>query len=112
MVCTGTTVDVGAPSTFQLNKPVYNSSGRFFVVRDAGGLYAVTAICTHEGAICTISGADFRCPRHAALFTFDGSIVSGPVTRALQHYSMCTLPSGNVAVDKTMVVAKTDRLDA
>lgn len=108
---TGAT-DVGAPSTFILNKPVYTSSGRFFVVRDAGGLFAVTALCTHEGAVCTISGSDYRCPRHGALFTFDGTIVSGPVSTPLKHYSMCTLANGHVGVDTTKVVAKTVRLNA
>jgi nitrite reductase/ring-hydroxylating ferredoxin subunit len=105
-------IDVGAPSTFLTNKPVYNSTGRFFVVRDAGGLFAVTARCTHEGAICAVSGSDYRCPRHGALFTFDGTIVSGPVVTPLQHYAMCTLPSGNVGVDTTKTVAKSVRLVA
>jgi nitrite reductase/ring-hydroxylating ferredoxin subunit len=112
MVCSTGVTDVGAPSTFQLNKPVYNSTGKFFVVRDSAGLFALTALCTHEGVACAVSGSNFRCPRHAALFTFDGSVVSGPVTRALQHYSMCTLANGNVGVDKTKVVAKTERLNA
>src|ERR1041385_4020886 len=47
-------LDVGAASTFITDKPIYNSTGRFFVVRDTMGLYAVSAKCTHEGAICTL----------------------------------------------------------
>lgn len=105
-------IDVGAPSTFLTNKPIYNSTGRFFVVRDAGGLFAVTAVCTHEGAICAVSGSDYLCPRHGATFKFDGTIISGPVSVPLQHYSMCTLANGHVAVDKTKTVAKTVRLVA
>ncbi len=106
---TGAT-DVGAPSTFAMNMPVYFSTGKFFVVRDAGGLYALTSACTHEGAICVVSGQDFRCPRHNALFTFNGAIVSGPVSKPLKHYAMCMLPNGHVGVTTGTVVAATTRL--
>ncbi len=37
---TGAT-DAGAPSSITTNSPVYHSTGKFFVVRDSGGLYAV-----------------------------------------------------------------------
>ena len=106
---TGAT-DVGAPSAFAMNTPVYISSGKFFVVRDAGGLYALTSLCTHEGAACVVSGQDFRCPRHGALFTFNGAIVSGPVTKPLKHYAMCMLANGHVGVTTATTVAATTRL--
>src|ERR1700729_3245543 len=44
---TGAT-DVGAPTVFVTNTPVYFSTGKYFVIRDSGGLYAMTAVCTHE----------------------------------------------------------------
>lgn len=104
--------DVGAPSTFVLDKPVYFSTGRYFVVRDSSGIYAVTALCTHEGAVCTLTTGQYRCPRHGALFKYDGTIVSGPVSQPLKHYSACLLANGHVGVDTTKVVAKTVRLNA
>ena len=110
--CSGTATDVGAPSTFVLNTPVYFSSGKFFVVRDSSGLYALTALCTHEGAVTDVQSGHFYCPRHGATFTFNGAIISGPVNRPLVHYSMCTLPSGHVGVVTTMQVAATTRLAA
>ena len=109
--CGSGAIDVGAPSTFVTDKPIYNSSG-FFVNRDAGGIYAVSAKCTHEGAICTLITGEYRCPRHGALFKYDGTIVSGPVSSPLTHYSACLLANGHVGVDKTKVVAKTVRLNA
>jgi nitrite reductase/ring-hydroxylating ferredoxin subunit len=105
-------IDVGAPSAFLTDKPIYNSAGGFFINRDAGGIYAVSAKCTHEGAICTIITNEYRCPRHAALFKYDGSIVSGPVSQPLKHYSACLLANGHVGVDKTKVVAASVRLNA
>ena len=107
--CSGTATDVGEPTVFVSDTPVYFSSGKFFVVRDAGGLYAVTAVCTHEGAICAVSSGDYRCPRHGALFQYDGTIISGPVSRELAHYSMCLLSNGHAGVTTT-TCAKTQRL--
>lgn len=104
--------DVGAPSTFQNGAATYFSGSRFFVVRDAGGLYALTARCTHEGAVCTTQSGHFYCPRHGATFAIDGSPTSGPVITGLVHYAMCTLANGHVGVILSQTVAKTDRLDA
>jgi nitrite reductase/ring-hydroxylating ferredoxin subunit len=111
-VCTGTPTDVGPPSMFAASTPVYFSSLRFFVVRDAAGIYALTARCTHEGVTCAVSSGKFRCPRHGALFTFDGAVVSGPVSKPLVHYATCLLPNGNVGVSTAMVVASNVRLVA
>jgi nitrite reductase/ring-hydroxylating ferredoxin subunit len=108
---TGVT-DVGAPSTFVAGTPKYFSAGNFFVVRDAGGLYALTARCTHEGATCVVQSSQFYCPRHAAKFDFNGGVVSGPVFTALKHYALCLMSNGHVGVITSMVVAKTVRLVA
>lgn len=111
-VCTGTPLDVGAPSAFALNTPVYFATGKFFVVRDAGGVYAVSASCTHEGVTCAVSGTNIRCPRHNAKFTFNGAIVSGPVNKPLVHYSMCTMPNGHLGVTTSSQVPASTRLAA
>lgn len=112
MVCSGTAADVGLASAFTLNTPVYFSTGKFFVVRDSGGFYALTAACTHEGAVCAVSGTRFRCPRHGALFTFAGGIISGPVSQPLKHYAMCTLANGHLGVMTGSVVTPATRLVA
>lgn len=110
-MCSANVADVGDPSIFQLNTPVLFSSKNFFVVRDAGGLYALSSRCTHEQAQCGVSSGRFRCPRHGALFTFDGAIISGPVNRPLVHYPMCLMSSGHVGVDTSRTTTTTDRLD-
>lgn len=108
--CMPGATDVGAPGSFAMNTPVFFSSPtKLFVVRDGGGLYALTALCTHEGATNAVSNGNFRCPRHNALFTLNGAIISGPVNKALKHYALCVLPNGNVGVTTTVVPA-TDRL--
>src|SRR5437762_3350292 len=47
--CPSGAVDVGAPSNFVAGMPVFIASANLFVVRDGGGLYALTAKCTHAG---------------------------------------------------------------
>src|SRR5215470_3683501 len=39
-MCVGAATDVGPASSFTTGTPKYFSTGKFFVVRDAGGLYA------------------------------------------------------------------------
>ena len=116
--CTTSATDVGAPSTFALNTPVFVASGKFFVVRDSGGLYAMTSLCTHEGAAtcigttsgCSTSGSQLFCPRHGAVFKFDGTVVRGPAVTPLAHFAMCLLPNGHVGVTPAVRVAATTRL--
>ena len=109
--CTGSATDVGAPSSYSSGgTPKLYSSGRFFVVRDAGGLYAVSSICTHEGAQNGVSSGHFRCPRHGATFTYNGDIISGPVSRGLVHYAMCILSNGNAGVMTGQQANQSDRL--
>lgn len=109
VACTTTSVDVGAAATFAMNAPVYNASAKAFVVRDAQGLFAVSAKCTHEGQILIVQNGYLYCTRHGAKFKYDGTIVSGPVTKALAHFAMCD--SGNdVAVEPSVTVATSQRL--
>lgn len=109
--CAASPRDVGAPATFAANTATLFAT--FFVVRDAGGLYAVSSQCTHRtGVTVAVSSGKFRCPRHGAIFNYDGSIVSGPVSRVLVHYAVCRLPNGNVGVSVAQTVATTVRLVA
>lgn len=108
---TGAT-DVGDPTTFVANTPVYFSSGNFFVVRDSGGLYALTAVCTHSGYTVTAEPTQFHCKLHDATFDFDGNVTHGPAFLPLVHYAMCTLANGHVGVIKSQLVSQGQRLAA
>jgi len=105
-------LDVGAPATFMLNMPVYFAAGFLFVVRDASGLYALTARCPHQGFTTMVEGSFFVCPRHGSEFSFDGAVLTGPAAAPLVHYAMCTLGNGNVGVLTSQVVSESVRLDA
>jgi len=108
-MCPSTAKDTGKmPSAFAAGKPVYLASAFAFVVRDAGGLYALTAVCTHQGCTCTASGNGFYCPCHGATFDLSGNVTLGPARLPLKHYALCITGNGTVAIDtKTTVAAST-----
>ena len=103
------------------------------VVRDAMGLYALSAICTH--ACCTValcgagdtcsspllsprdcadasrgsissSGPAFLCPCHGSLFSADGKVTQGPARIALPSVFMRV--SGNDVLVDLSVAAPLD----
>jgi Rieske Fe-S protein len=110
--CGTQNVDVGPASAFASETPVFFSSGIFFVVRDASGLYAVSATCTHEGGTINVVGSDYVCPRHGATFDFDGKVLGGPATLPLPHLEMCMLDNGNIGVNPSVKVPEAQRLNA
>jgi nitrite reductase/ring-hydroxylating ferredoxin subunit len=110
--CTGAATDVGAPATFAMNVPKLISASNMFVVRDANGLYALTARCTHQGVQVGVSSGKFHCPAHGADFTFAGAVIDGPTSTPLQHYGLCLLSNGNVGLQTSTKVAATVRLSA
>jgi Rieske Fe-S protein len=101
-----------APSAVTTNKPLYVSSGNFFLMRDSGGLYALTARCTHQGVTISAETSDFFCTAHGATFDFNGNVTGGPTSTNLVHYALCLLGSGNVGVIKSQTVAQSQRLVA
>jgi nitrite reductase/ring-hydroxylating ferredoxin subunit len=110
--CGSEMIDCGPASTFALNMPVFFATALVFVVRDAGGLYAVSATCTHEGGTINLMGNDYVCPRHGAVFDLDGNVVNGPATVPLPHLEMCMLDNGNIGVNPSVKVPETSRLSA
>ncbi len=77
-----------------------------FICRDALGLYAMAAVCTHQG--CNISFVDatsgFACPCHGGTYGFDGNVTGGPPPLPLAHYAVCIDASGDVTIDPGAVV--------
>ena len=84
------------------------SSG-VFVLRDAGGLFAVSASCTHSGCTCSVQNGVYYCPCHGATFAFDGSKPTLPAVSPLRHYAMCVDSAGNASVDAKTTVSSSTR---
>jgi Rieske Fe-S protein len=109
--CTGSPADVGTPSSFAMGSATYVAAQSVFVLRDAGGLYAMSSICTHR--VCTLraQSSQFYCPCHGARFTLNGAVINGPAALPLAHYVVCMLPNGHVGVDRGHTTAASTRLD-
>jgi Rieske Fe-S protein len=81
--------------------------------RDAGGLYAMTITCTHEG--CDIeprgtgTSAILDCPCHGSQFDRNGGVVHGPAGAPLAHFAVTVDASGNITIHGGQQVAATVR---
>jgi Rieske Fe-S protein len=79
------------------------------IARDADGVYAMSAICTHAGcfvsdAAGTIS-AGLYCPCHGSAFDGEGLVTKGPAPVALAHYAVTIGADGSITVDGSQLVA-------
>jgi Rieske Fe-S protein len=80
------------------------------VGRDARGLFAYEAACTHQG--CAVGAPDAAgvatCPCHGSQFDGTGAVLRGPARRPLPHYAV-VLCGDEVFVDTNTVVAAATR---
>lgn len=102
--------------TFLLTQPPgtirdYRNLGSFWLVRDSGGIYAMTAICTHQG--CTVNGWNgsvFPCPCHGSQYDLNGTVVQGPAPLPLNHFEVTANANDLLVVDTGKVVGALVRL--
>lgn len=88
---------------------------KLYVLRDAGGIYAMTNTCTHQG--CTVPcpvGGVMKCPCHGSMYNANGDVVMGPAPADLVHYLVsfeCVGDEVKIYVDKSQILAdRTTRL--
>jgi nitrite reductase/ring-hydroxylating ferredoxin subunit len=91
-------------------KLLTGSSYQLFLCRDAGGLYAMDAGCTHEGKLLVKQATSFYCSRHGARFDLNGEHPTLPAFSPLDHYSVCVDASGNVTIDYNKIVPASTRV--
>jgi Rieske Fe-S protein len=76
--------------------------GPVVLARDAGGLYAMSSVCTHAGCALdatngTVPGG-LDCGCHGSRFDGDGNVTRGPAGRALVHLLVEVDAAGAVTV--------------
>ncbi len=79
-----------------------------FIGRDAGGIYAMTAICTHLGCDITDEGGDINVDRkritcgepcgHGSVYDFQGAVLLDPATAPLKHWRTSVDDDGEITV--------------
>lgn len=58
----------------------------FIVIRAEGGVYALSAVCTHLGCLVNWDKdkRELLCPCHGARFDLNGNVLGGPAPKPLQ----------------------------
>jgi Rieske Fe-S protein len=73
------------------------------VARDADGVYAMSAVCTHAGCLLDDSSdtvaAGLFCACHGSAFDGVGAVTQGPARAPLQHYAVAIAADGSITVD-------------
>jgi cytochrome b6-f complex iron-sulfur subunit len=98
---------IGSPDDYPVNsEPVRVPGQNLFVVHDAEGFWAVSAICSHLGCIVTSTPEGFACPCHGSRFAPDGRVVQGPAPSPLNWFELSLAPDGQIVVhtDRTVAV--------
>jgi nitrite reductase/ring-hydroxylating ferredoxin subunit len=91
------------------------SGNALAVGRDAGGVYAMTLICTHQGCdIATSAGGSVTpqmllCGCHGSEYDGNGAVLRGPATAPLQHFAVTIDSTGAITVNADQTVAATVR---
>ena len=82
--------------------------------RDAGGIYAISLVCTHEACDISqggvVSTSLIACPCHGSQFSGMGALLVGPATRPLPHLAVTADASGQLTIHGDQVVAADVRL--
>ena len=73
------------------------------IARDAGGIYAMSTICTHEqcdmnGSDGHISNTELVCTCHSSHFDANGNRTAGPASGQLKHYKVTMDASGELTI--------------
>lgn len=89
----------------------YRDLGAFWLIRDALGIYAMTAICTHQGCTIAEGGSAFACPCHGSQYDLNGGNTLGPAVSPLVHFAVTeATPGGALVVNTASTVAASTRL--
>jgi cytochrome b6-f complex iron-sulfur subunit len=96
----------GLPGDYPEGTVRFDREHRAYVIGTPGGVYALSAVCTHLGCI-TRYHADERaiaCPCHGSRYDLEGNVTQGPAPRALTWIEVAVDPAGTLVVDTAVPV--------
>ena len=105
--CPSGQLRVGAVSAVAVGTGKHFTDNRtydIYLCRDARGIFAMDASCTHAGCTVVARSGGWYCPCHGARFAFDGNQPTSPAFTPLQHYAVCIDGSGVAEVDLNTAV--------
>lgn len=84
--------------------------------RDAGGIYALSLICTHQACDIsssgTVSAGSIACSCHGSVFDGQGNPVRGPAPSPLPHLLVTMDAQGNLTIHGDQTTSPATRLPA
>ena len=85
-----------------------STGSRILVGRDAGGLYAMTSVCTHNqcdlSVYGTLTDSGISCRCHGSGFSRTGERVKGPAIMPLKHFKVDVAADCTISVDASTAV--------
>ena len=110
--CTGASIAAGNATALAVGS-LQIVAGQIVVGRDAGGLYAMTNVCTHQGCPVGVVGTagqqTLSCPCHGSAFDANGAVTRGPARAPLAHYQITTAADGSLNICVGSVVPASTR---
>ncbi|HEY3448537.1 MAG TPA: Rieske (2Fe-2S) protein [Myxococcales bacterium] len=107
----GTTLGVGNVKDIAVGQTLTASDSSCVLMRDSGGLYALSLTCTHAG--CNLAGGvsaqQIQCSCHGSVFGPNGQVLQGPAQDPLPHYAVTVDSAGAITVDTSKTVAADQR---
>lgn len=101
-------IKIGMAAKFGTGTVTFISEKKVFIRRVAEGFQAISAVCQHLGCTVNWTGTEFVCPCHGSYYAADGTVTAGPAPRALDHFSIEPARDGQLVVDLSKVIAKSD----
>src|SRR5262245_25805032 len=99
------TFKAGFPNEIQVGQvdERFKQKSAVWLVRDPGGIYALSTVCTHLG--CTPNWLEaeqkFKCPCHGSGYYKSGINFEGPTPRPLERFAIALADDGQILVDKS-----------
>ena len=84
----------------------FNQEQHTYIIGGAGGVFALSAVCTHLGCITRYLSNEnaIACPCHGSRFDLDGNVTHGPAPHPLPWLEVKADAAGNLLVDTSVVV--------
>jgi cytochrome b6-f complex iron-sulfur subunit len=82
----------------------YKDDYRVWIIREAEGFYALSAICTHLGCTPRWLEVDnkFKCPCHGSGYRRSGVNFEGPAPRPLERLKISLSDDGQILIDRNI----------
>jgi Rieske Fe-S protein len=103
------TYAAGNVSALVMGKLTAVSSGPLALGLDAGGIWAMSLLCTHAGCEASIEATGVSCPCHGSQFDLQGNVLAGPARSPLPHFQVTVDASGAISVDSSVPVSESTR---